>query len=329
MHAAPFFDDVAQGPEGGAAWWLTSADGVRLRLGAWNREGPNGTVLLFPGRTEYIEKYGRAAGNLAACGYATLVIDWRGQGLSDRMTGDPMSGHVHQFRDYQIDVTTMADAARRLDLPRPWHLLAHSMGGGIGLRAVMQGLDVQSCAFSSPMWGIQMAQALRPIAWSMSWGSRQLGMSHLYTPGTTAEHYVLAEPFATNKLTNDREMYDYMARQLTAHPELGLGGPSLRWLYEALRETLDLSCRPSPSLPCLTILGSDEQIVDVPRVRDRMAHWPSGHLEIVEGGRHETLMDTPETRARLFRMLCAFFGQSAQAAVKRPAPPPSAVPQAR
>lgn len=178
MHAAPLFDDVAGGPEGGAAWWLTAADGVRIRVAAWTCEGPHGTVLLFPGRTEYIEKYGRAARDLAACGYATLVVDWRGQGLSDRITGDPMSGHVLHFSDYQHDVTAMTDAARRLDLPRPWHLLAHSMGGAIGLRAVMQGLEVKACAFSSPMWGIRMAHALRPVAWSLSWGSRHLGMSH-------------------------------------------------------------------------------------------------------------------------------------------------------
>lgn len=329
MHAAPLLDDVAEGPKGGAAWWLTAADGVRIRVAAWNREGPAGTVLLFPGRTEFIEKYGRAAGDLAACGYATLIIDWRGQGLSDRMTGDPMSGHVLHFSDYQHDLAAMTDAARRLDLPRPWHLLAHSMGGAIGLRAVMQGLSVETCAFSSPMWGIQISHALRPVAWSLAWGSRQLGMSHFYAPGTGSDHYVLAEPFETNKLTNDREMYDYMARQLSIHPELGLGGPSLRWLHEALRETRDLSQRPSPTLPCLTILGSDEQIVDVPRVRDRMARWPGAHLEMVEGGRHETLMDRPEMRNRLFGMLCTFFGQSARAQVSRPASPPSAVPQAR
>lgn len=329
MHAAPLLDDVAEGPEGGAAWWLTAADGVRIRVGAWNRKGPKGTVLLFPGRTEYIEKYGRAAVALAACGYATLLIDWRGQGLSDRMTGDPMSGHVQHFSDYQHDVAAMTDAARRLDLPRPWHLLAHSMGGAIGLRAAMQGLDVAACVFSSPMWGIRMAQALRPVAWSLSWGSRHLGLSHVYAPGTGKAHYVLAEPFATNKLTNDRETYDYMARQLKAHPELGLGGPSLLWLHEALRETRDLAQRPSPDLPCLTLLGSDEQIVDVPRLRNRMAHWPGGHLEIVAGGRHETLMDTPDTRARLFSLICAFLDRSARAGITRRAPPPSAVPQDR
>jgi lysophospholipase len=312
MDPAPLFADVAEGPEDGAAWWIAARDGVRLRVGLWNRGGSKGTVLICPGRTEYIEKYGRAAVSLAQSGYASLVIDWRGQGLADRLLDDTMSGHVHHFPDYQHDMAAMMDAAERLDLPRPWHLLAHSMGGCIGLRAVMQGLDVQSCAFSSPMWGIRISEALRPVAWWLSWGSHKLGLSHHYAPGTTADHYVLTEPFETNKLTNDPGMWAYMQRQIEAHPELGLGGPSLRWLYEALRETRALSQRSSPDLPCLTILGRDEDIVDVPRVADRMARWPRGHLEMVEGGRHETLMDTDATRARLFGLLCDFFDKSHQ-----------------
>lgn len=313
MDAAPLFSDVAEGPDDGAAWWVTARDGVRLRLGAWNRCGPKGTVLICPGRTEYVEKYGRAAASLAGHGYASLVIDWRGQGLADRLLDDTMSGHVHHFPDYQADMAAMTEAAAHLDLPRPWHLLAHSMGGCIGLRAVMQGLDVQSCIFSSPMWGIQMSEALRPVAWWLSWGSHQVGLSHRYAPGTTADHYVLTEPFETNRLTNDRGMWDYMGRQIEAHPELGLGGPSLRWLYEALRETRALATRPSPDLPCLTILGTEEDIVDPARVHDRMARWPRGRLEMVAGGRHETLMDTDQTQAHLFGLIVDFFDRSRHA----------------
>ena len=95
---APFFEDVAGGPPGGAAWWLTTSDEKRIRVGLWptNAEEPRGTVLLFPGRTEYIEKYGRTAQELAERGFATLAIDWRGQGLSDRMLDDPRIGHVDQ-----------------------------------------------------------------------------------------------------------------------------------------------------------------------------------------------------------------------------------------
>jgi len=304
---APFFDEMSDGPGGGRAWWAKTADGTRIRLGLWRPEGARGTVFLFPGRTEYIEKYGRAARDLAAHGLATFTIDWRGQGLADRLVDDAMAGHVMHFTDYQHDVRAMLAAAEELDLPRPWHLLGHSMGGCIGLRAAMEGMPVVSCVFSGPMWGIRIADALRPVAWSLSWTSKRLGMGHRYAPGTAGGNYVLTEPFETNKLTRDREMYNYMTRHLNTQPELGLGGPSLHWLHEALMETRALARKPSPDLPCLTIMGSDEDIVDIPRIRQRMAAWSDGRLEVIEGGRHEVMMDDPETRAAVFGMMGDFF----------------------
>ena len=94
-----------------------------------------GSVLLFPGRTEYVEKYAPVAHRLMAEGYDVLSIDWRGQGMSDRLQPNPRPGHIRDFADYQHDVVEMIVAAEQLDLPRPWHLLAHPMGGCIGLAA--------------------------------------------------------------------------------------------------------------------------------------------------------------------------------------------------
>ena len=312
MESAPLFSEITDGPDGGNAWWLTTDDGVRIRVGAWNTDASNGTVLLFPGRTEYIEKYGKAAADLATRGYATFAIDWRGQGLADRLVDNAMAGHVMAFGDYQRDVAAMVEAATRLDLPKPWHLLAHSMGGCIGFRALTEGLPVHSCAFSAPMLGIQMSEMLRPVAWSLSWGGHRLGMGHIFAPSTSAHSYVLIEPFETNKLTNDPDMYQYMIDQTRAHPGLGLGGPSLSWLYEALRECRNLSRLPSPDMPCVTILGENEQIVDIKRIRDRMNDWPGGKLIEVENGKHELLMDNPGIRKSAINAFCDEFDDASQ-----------------
>ncbi len=307
MQSAPFHSDLSQGPAGGRAYWLTARDGVRIRIGLWNEGAPKGTVLLFPGRTEYIEKYGRAASDLATRGYCTLAIDWRGQGLADRLTADPMSGHVGKFLDYQDDIAAVLQAAEALSLPQPYYLLGHSMGGCIGLRALVDDLPVAAAAFSGPMWGIYISPAMRPAAWALSWGGAHFGFGHVYAPGTKPVSYVASEPFDDNLLTTDPEMFAYMQEQVAAEPKFGLGGPSLNWLHEALCETRDLAAMPSPDYPCLTFVGSNERIVDVPRIHQRMARWPNGQLEVIETGEHEVLMDTPEIRKTVFDGLDAFF----------------------
>ena len=303
---APFYSDVADAPEGGQAHWARATDGLRLRIGHWP-SGDRGTVLLFPGRTEYVEKYGPAARDFAARGFATITIDWRGQGLADRMVDDPDSGHVVHFADYHKDVAALLAAARRLNLPRPFYLVAHSMGGAIGLRALHEGLPVRAAAFSAPMWGIIIAPALRPIAWSVSWASRPLRLDHQIAPGTSRESYVRSTGFAENTLTSDSAVWAWMQTQIASHPDLALGGPSLRWLYEALCDTRTLSRMPAPDMPAYTALGSGETIVEPGRIHALMARWPKGRLDLIEGSLHEVMMETPAIRARFFNNACALF----------------------
>ena len=322
MEDAPFYDDIAEGPSGGQAVWTRTTDGLRIRVGWWPAKGAaKGTVLIFPGRTEYIEKYGRDAVELTRAGYAVLAIDWRGQGIADRMVANARVGHVGEFTDYQRDVAAVLDVARSAQLPKPWHVLGHSMGGCLARRSVVEGLEVNSAIFSAPMWGIRMAAPTRPAAWALSWSGSVLGLGHLMAPGTKEEPYPLDAAFEDNKLTSDRDMYDYMRRQLIEHPDLSLGGPSLHWLNQALAETLALARRPAPALPCLTFLGDAEAIVDPARVLTRMHNWPEGELVMLPDARHEVLMETPETRAKIFDRLIPFLNDHATAP---PAPARSA-----
>ncbi|MFQ6550047.1 alpha/beta hydrolase [Aestuariibius sp. 2305UL40-4] len=299
MDRAPFFTEVSRGPEGGAAYWLTTEDGLKIRIGVWAPEDPKGTFLVFPGRTEYVEKYGVTAAMLAKCGYASVAVDWRGQGLAERMLQNRATGHVLSFADYQKDITAILAAVEELGLPKPLGLVAHSMGGCIGMRALHQGLPVQAVTFTGPMWGIRITPPLRPVAWGLSTLSRPLRFGHIYPPGQVAETYVLRAPFEDNTLTSDPEMFQLMKDQLEAHPDLALGGPSLHWLNEALYEMRSLAALPSPSVPALTFVGSNERIVDVPRIHARMAAWPNGRLEVIDGGEHELLVERKDLRERV------------------------------
>lgn len=305
---APLFDDLAGVPSGGLAYWVTASDGVRLRVALWRPAGmPQGTVLMFPGRTEYIEKYGGLVDELTRRGYATMVIDWRGQGLSDRLLDDARLGHVDAFTHYQRDVAAMLDVARAADLPEPFHLIGHSMGGGIGLRAAMEGLPLQSCVFTGPMWGIYMSPAVKPFGWALSHVAPIMGFGTRLPPTTRYEGYVTAQDFAENALTTDADAYRLMQDHMTARPELGIGGPTLIWLRESLMECRKLALRVSPDLPCLTFLGAGESIIDCDSVRRRMAVWPKGKLAVVEGARHEVLMERPHIRSRIFDQMDALF----------------------
>ena len=300
MQEAPLHLEIAEAPKGGTAQWIHANDGVRLRIGLWpGSSEPKGTLLIFPGRTEYIEKYGRTLADLADLGFYMLVIDWRGQGLSQRVAEDQKVGHVDVFSDYHRDVAAMVQTARELELPEPWHLIGHSLGACIGLRAISDGLLVSSCTFTGPMWRLNLPLLKRAAGWPASWAAQAIGKGEVLAPGTDSSSYVLSTPFEENRLTNDPDMYDYFIHQAQTLTDHQIGGPSMGWLFQTLKETRALTNIQTPSIPCLAFCGDQDQVVDVSAARDLVARWPNGRFKLIKNGKHDLFSEAFDVRSKV------------------------------
>ena len=314
MEQAPFFTEIAEGPKGGRAFWVRADDGVRLRLAHWpipsSAPREEGTVFIAPGRTGYIERYGHFAKQLSAAGLGTFVIDWRGHGLSDRLTEDLKICHVGRFTDYQNDLDAMIQAARDLDLPRPWMLIGNSMGATIALRGLARGMEMRACAFIGPMWGINLPPVVRPIAGLLSKSARLSGFGERFVPGQDGQPYFMKAPFEENTMTGNAKEYAYWQSQARAHPELMIGGVSFGWLNEALKECRALALMPSPAIPCLAFCGEADGDVDKEVIRTRMAHWPNGDYVLIPEGHHDLLSEQPEIREAVTDQILDLMGNS-------------------
>lgn len=299
MTPAPFHSLPGDPPVHARAFWLRAGDGVRLRAAHWPSDQGRGTVLLMQGRTEYHEKYAATASDLNRAGLDVLAVEWRGQGLSDRLDPDSRASHVPDFADYQQDVVEMIVAAQDLDLPRPWHLLAHSMGGAIGLAALTTGLPVRSAVFSAPMWGIRLGPQLERIALTMSRVARRLGRGRRYVPTSGGEaSFVLTTSYAENLLTGDPRQWGRLIEEAVAWPEMVLGGVSHDWLFSALQECRRLAALPSPPVPTLIGLGGKERIVSPQAIHARLERWPQARLLELPEALHEPMMERPPLRRR-------------------------------
>ena len=126
--ANPVPDDVVSGT-------IKTPDGAELRFARWAPPaGRKGTVCVFTGRSEQIEKYFETVRDLRDRGFAVAMIDWRGQGHSSRRLRDPRKGYVRDFSDFEVDVETFVQQVVLPDCPPPHFALAHSMGGAVMLR---------------------------------------------------------------------------------------------------------------------------------------------------------------------------------------------------
>jgi lysophospholipase len=313
MEQAKFYSDIADGPATGHAHWMQTEDNVRVRVGVYESDNPaKGTILLMLGRFGYTERYGRVAKVFAENGFSTAVIDWRSQGLSERMADDPQAGHIHHFSDYQKDVAAMLEAAEKLDLPKPYFLVGVSMGACIGLRAMLDGLPIAAAAFISPMWGIKMSSIQRIAAWPLSWAAQKIGLGHKYVPGENGQIYVLNTPFEDNNLTHNADMYAYWVDQAKQAPELQIGGPTMSWLYEALSECRNLSKVSSPDTPCITFCGELDQLVDNTSIKSRMEQWPNGQFSMIRNAKHDVLTETSEVGGDVMGQIFAFFSANGE-----------------
>lgn len=296
--AAPWIADAARGPAPDACEWL-DAGGVRLRAAVW-RGGDAGHVLLFPGRTEYLEKYAPLVERLRARGLGVAALDWRGQGLSDRKV--ERLGHVEDFAEFQEDALALLRWRAVEALPGPRLLLCHSMGGCIGLRALMDGAlsgrrDRPAAAvFSAPMWGLSIRGWMATVARITAFFATKTGNGAM-AARRARETYVLDTDFENNVLTFDRTAWDRFVAEADAHPELTLAAPTFSWLDAAFTEMSALKRAEPPSVPRLILLGEDERVVSPAAIRDHSARGRGAELTVIPRARHEPLMESPGTPA--------------------------------
>jgi lysophospholipase len=297
-------------PDGAVVGAVTTPDGARLRFARWPPPpGPRlGTVCLFTGRAESIEKYFETVGELRARGFAVAALDWRGQGGSARRLRDGRKGYVRRFADYQADVETFVREVVLPDCPPPHFALAHSMGGAVMLRLAHAGSRwFDRFVLSAPMVDLPG----RLTAWPSRVALRLLrlfGSGGAYVPGGTSS-VVGCEPFAGNPLTGDPLRYARNAAIIAEQPALGLGAPTVAWAdtaFRAMREFADPAYAARIRQPVLIIAAGADTVVSTPAIERFAIHLRAGAHLVIPGARHELLQEQDRVRAQFWAAFDAF-----------------------
>ncbi len=267
--------------------------------------------MLFNGRSEYLEKYGRIASEITAAGYHLVSIDWRGQGHSDRLLSDRRLGYVGSFQDYQRDVEAFISAVDALELPGPRFLIGHSMGGAISLRSLINGLDVKAAVFSAPMWGIFVPKHLRLLSHVLPKLADKFGQQTQILLGMSSKSYVLATAFEDLKLTTDMDHFEYLKRHALADEDFALGGATYQWYREARQETRSFRNARLPDIPAQVYVGAQEGIVDRKAIARISNTWPTCERIVVPDSKHELMMEAPIPRQAFMDGMVEFFAKNA------------------
>jgi len=290
---------------------VVTADGVRLRSAHWRPAGATkGTICLFQGRSESIEKYYEVVHELLARRFAVATFDWRGQGGSDRQLGNPLKGHVDDFREYERDLEAFMQQVVLPDCPPPYFALAHSTGGLVCLRVARRArLAFSRMVLVAPLIDLGSRNPPRRFVSLASGALSLLGLGDAYPPGARLARFE-RWGFEGNPLTSDAKRFERSKAILRAAPQLAVGPPTIGWLHaacQAMAETEKPEFPAGVKIPTLVIVPGADQVVAPLSVERFVREMRLGSQIVIPGARHELMMERDALRALFWAAFDAFI----------------------
>jgi len=297
-------------PDGASSGTIGTPDGITLRFARWAAPaGGKGTVCLFTGRGECIEKYFETVQDLQSRGYAVAMIDWRGQGHSSRQLKDPRKGHVRSFAEYETDVAAFVRQVVLPHCPPPYFAMAHSMGGAVMLRVAHAGTaPFERFVLCAPMVGLPRPRASLPMRGMMRLVCAA-GMGERLIPGGNVD-LIKRAGFPGNPLTSDPRRYARNVAILEADPTLGIASPTIAWLdaaFAAMSEFRAPEFAGRIARPILMIAAGDDHIVSAPAIAAFAPRLPAGSYRLIADAKHEMLQEDDRYRGQIWTAFDAFM----------------------
>ncbi len=302
-------------PTGAAAGHFSGHDGAPLRYAVWKatRKPSRGTICLFNGRTEFIEKYFEVVADLRRRGFSVATMDWRGQGGSVRELPNRNKGYIASFKDYDKDLVRFMKDIVLPDCPPPYTALAHSMGGNILLRAArMNDSWFERIVLSAPMVRFHRGMLGRGeylVRTHVNMMSR-LGFGGRYVPGG-GDGGASEMPFEDNPLTSDRERFFRTRAIVEAEPALNLGAPTNGWMRAAFESIDEINAPRYPldvRVPVLFIVAGEDRIVSPRAIEDLSVKLKVGAHVVIPHAEHEILMERDTIRQQFWAAFDAHLG---------------------
>ena len=288
---------------------VVASDGVRLRAAYAIPKNPKGTVLIFGGRAEFIERYFETMSDLMRLGYGVATFDWRGQGGSQRLLIDSNLGYINSFADYDSDIDAVYTRVLVAQCPKPFYGLAHSTGGHMMLRALRGKKWLERAVITSPLLGLNFGAWPASIARLLATVATHTGFGKAPILGSSSQ--TLKDlPFAGNVLTSDRRRWDRDAATLVAHPELGTGAPTYSWVNATLNSIDELQKWPitqGPSCPTLIVMAGLDRLVSNTGTKAFLERAPGFSAITIADSQHEIMNEKPEIRERFLAAFGAFI----------------------
>lgn len=268
---------------------LAGDGGVPLFVSRFDAEDPCGTIMLVHGFTENADKFAELIHSLLNSGYSVVAYDQRGHGRSGRAAGlDHISlTHVDDFDEYVRDLETVCTRVMA-DMPGPYHVFSHSMGGAVTALYLERHPGVFArAAMCAPMIAPNLSGMPKPVAKALCAVEKGFGRGR--------KRIFISRPYAEKErfetaCANDRERFEWYEALRFSTPAFQNNGPTYSWLNESIDVTDDIlisgAVEKIDARVRLFTAALDDVVLPGPQKAfiDRVKN---GEHRIVEGAKHE------------------------------------------
>lgn len=290
-----------QGKEG----YFPGKDSVSIYYKIFKQSIENkGAILISSGRTEAAIKYQELIFDLFKQGYSIYILDHRGQGLSGRMTDDPDMGYIDDFQFYIDDMKHFYTQYLYPNNYKKTYLLAHSMGGAIGMTYLEQHPnDFNAAAFSSPMLGLKRFICTSVKILSGETPEYALGESK-YQEDSTG--------YQNNNLTTSKIRYNRMIKAFDKTPKAKLGGASYSWVDKSCKQfKYLLNNIEKIQTPFILFSAENDGIIEIDAhqefVKKAKGLNKSCEAYLIKNAQHELFIEKDEHRIITLNKTLLFF----------------------
>ncbi|WDI32336.1 alpha/beta hydrolase [Hyphococcus flavus] len=285
-------------PDGAEAMEFSAPDGARLRGGFFPVDNARATVVLMTGWPEFIEKYFEVIEDLRARKFNVAMMDWRGQGLSDRKSAPKIKWRKF-FHLLMSDLRHFMELHVKARFNGPYILMTHSMGGMSALLLLASGYP----AFERAVLCAPMTRLLREPHNKIT--DFISGLAVIF--GAAAIPVIRkrdhAEHFEGNIFTSDPVRHARFRQLLHTAPEAANKAPTYGWVNAAIKASYSIH-RPHAldgiKTPTLIITAGKERQIDGTDHAVIAAANPNIRLKTVPGSLHEIMMEQDEMRTAYF-----------------------------
>jgi lysophospholipase len=296
--------------------YFRNADGAQIRYGHARIEDPKAVIAILPGIIECAENYFETVRELLDYQCSVWVMDWRGQGGSQRYLPEREKayslGIEHDVSDINAFINLVVEKSEGV----PLILIGHSFAGAPALIYLQSdpGL-VSSAVLVAPAFSVS-----GPVpAWITQVVAEfhcAIGLGKTYAPGQGNWQKTRIKELDLNVFSHDPVRLGVSGAWLDENPHLRTGGATWTFVKEfqnACIKAVNPLLLKSIKIPVLIICPGDDQIAE-PKLQKRVTdELANGRFIFLPKARHALFMESDEFRDPLLTGIKEFIDNQIQA----------------